>query len=132
VVMMPWKLVADPNGYIFTWLIAYSALLGPIGGILICDYFVIRRTRLNAIQLYERGGEYFYGNGFNTIALVALILGILPNAPGFLGTIKVLDPTMVGPFFMRLYDYAWFVGFFISFDAYWLLTALVRGSQTER
>jgi NCS1 family nucleobase:cation symporter-1 len=132
VVMMPWKLVADPNGYIFTWLIAYSALLGPIGGILICDYFVIRRTKLNAIQLYERGGEYFYGNGFNMIALVALVLGILPNAPGFLGTIKVIDPSKIGPFFMRLYDYAWFVGFFISFVVYWVLTTLVRRPQTEK
>jgi NCS1 family nucleobase:cation symporter-1 len=131
VVMMPWKLVADPNGYIFTWLIAYSALLGPIGGILICDYFVIRRTKLNAIQLYERGGEYFYGNGFNMIALVALVLGILPNAPGFLGTIKVLNPATVGPFFMRLYDYAWFVGFYISFMTYWVLTSLMRKPQTE-
>jgi NCS1 family nucleobase:cation symporter-1 len=132
VVMMPWKLVADPNGYIFTWLIAYSALLGPIGGILICDYFVIRHTRLNAIALYERGGEYFYKNGFNAIALVALILGVLPNVPGFLGTIKVIDPATVGPFFMRLYDYAWFVGFFISFVVYGVLTALRRNPQTAR
>src|SRR5208283_4403732 len=45
ILMMPWKLVADPNGYIFTWLIAYSALLGPIGGILIADYFVCRRCK---------------------------------------------------------------------------------------
>jgi NCS1 family nucleobase:cation symporter-1 len=82
--------------------------------------------------LYEPSGEYFYGNGFNAIALVALVLGILPNAPGFLGTIKVLDSGTVGPFFMRLYDYAWFVGFFISFVAYWVLTALRRNAQTER
>jgi len=132
VVMMPWKLVADPTGYIFTWLIAYSALLGPIGGILICDYFVIRHTRLNAIQLYLREGQYFYKNGFNPVAITALILGIVLNVPGFLGTINVLDPARVGPFWMHLYNYAWFVGFIISFIAYWLLTACSRNVKTGR
>lgn len=122
VLMMPWKLVADPTGYIFTWLIAYSALLGPIGGILICDYFVIRHTRLNTVQLYSTDGEYSYGTGFNGIAITALILGIVPNAPGFLGTvIPSLAPT-VGPFWMQLYNYAWFNGFIISFVVYWLIT----------
>ena len=132
VVMMPWKLVADPKGYIFTWLIAYSALLGPIGGILICDYFVVRRTKLNAIQLYERGGEYFYTNGFNLVALVALVLGILPNAPGFLGTIRPALAPQIGAFWMQLYSYAWFVGFFISFVTYWALTTAVRKPAIER
>ena len=91
ILMMPWKLVADPTGYIFTWLIGYSALLGPIGGILICDYFLIRRTQLNARDLFRREGEYAYTGGFNLIALLALVLGIAPSVPGFLGTIKALD-----------------------------------------
>src|SRR5712672_1899136 len=87
ILIQPWKLIADPSGYIFTCLVGYSALLGPIGGILICDYFVIRRTKLNPIQLYLRDGQYFYWRGFNFAAIVALILGIAPNVPGFLGTI---------------------------------------------
>ena len=45
ILMMPWKLVADPTGYIFTWLVGYTALLGPIGGILIADYFVCAGER---------------------------------------------------------------------------------------
>src|SRR6202034_4909482 len=53
IVMMPWKLLADPSGYIFTWLLGYSALLGPIGGILIADYFVVRRRQLNLVALYD-------------------------------------------------------------------------------
>src|SRR5882724_7296261 len=72
ILMMPWKLVADPNGYIFTWLIAYSALLGPIGGILIADYFVWRRRQLNLAALYQTDGEYRFTNGFSIIALAAL------------------------------------------------------------
>jgi len=132
ILIQPWKLVADPSGYIFTWLVGYSALLGPIGGILICDYFVIRRTKLNPIQLYLRDGQYFYGSGFNPAAIVALVLGIAPNVPGFLGTIKVLDPASVGPFLMHVYSYAWFVGFLISFVVYWAWTALVHKPQTAR
>src|SRR6185436_11686285 len=72
ILMMPWKLVADPNGYIFVWLIAYSALLGPIGGILIADYFVYRRRQLNLAGLYQADGEYRFTNGFNIVALFAL------------------------------------------------------------
>ena len=66
--MMPWKLVADPTGYIFTWLIAYSALLGPIGGIMIADYFVYRRRKLNVPALYKLDGEYRYTDGFSIVA----------------------------------------------------------------
>src|SRR5204862_1391929 len=75
ILMMPWKLVADPNGYIFVWLIAYSALLGPIGGILIADYFVYRKRQLNAAALYQSNGEYRFSNGFNMTALIALAAG---------------------------------------------------------
>jgi len=132
ILIQPWKLVADPSGYIFTWLVGYSALLGPIGGILICDYFVLRRTKLHPVQLYLRDGQYFYGTGVNPAAVVALILGVAPNVPGFLGTIKVLNPASVGPFLMHLYSYAWFVGFIISFVAYWVLMALSRKPEVER
>jgi NCS1 family nucleobase:cation symporter-1 len=132
ILIQPWKLVADPSGYIFTWLIGYSALLGPIGGILICDYFVIRHMQLRPAQLYLRDGQYFYRNGFNPEAIAALALGVAPNVPGFLGTIKLIDPATVGPFLMHLYSYAWFVGFFISFVAYRVLTTRVRTPRTER
>src|SRR5438309_6472770 len=79
IIMMPWKLVADPSGYIFTWLIAYSALLGPIGGILIADYFVYRRRKLNLIGLYQADGEYRFTNGFSFAAIIALVAGALPS-----------------------------------------------------
>ena len=117
ILMMPWKLVADPNGYIFTWLIAYSALLGPIGGILIADYFVWRRRRLNLAALYQPGGEYRFSNGFSRVAIAALILGALPSLPGFLVQVKLLGPDKVAPAVVNLYNYAWFIGFAIAFVA---------------
>jgi NCS1 family nucleobase:cation symporter-1 len=121
ILIQPWKLVSDPSGYIFTWLVGYSALLGPIGGILICDYFLIRRMKLEPKDLYRSDGAYSYRNGFNPAAIIALLVGVLPNVPGFLGTIKVLDPASVGPFLMSLYNYAWFVGFGLAFAVYGLM-----------
>ena len=118
VVMMPWKLVADPSGYIFTWLVGYSALLGPIGGIMIADYYVWRRRRLNVTGLYRENGEYRYTGGVSLIALTALLVAVLPSLPGFLVNVKLLGPAVVSSFFVRLYDYAWFVGFAIAFTVY--------------
>jgi NCS1 family nucleobase:cation symporter-1 len=119
--IFPWKLIADPNGYIFTWLIAYSSLLGPVGGIMIADYFFIRSKELNLEHLYKEKGEYTFSNGFNSAAIIALVLGILPNIPGFLTKTHVLDETSVWAWVSNLYNYAWFVGFFVSSGVYWLL-----------
>jgi len=127
ILMMPWKLVADPSGYIFTWLIGYSALLGPIGGIMIADYFVVRRRRLDVPALYDADGEYRYTNGFSVVALIALVLAVLPNLPGFLIHVKLLDAAAVPPFFVALYSYAWFVGFGIAFGVYVGLRRLSSG-----
>ncbi len=117
ILIQPWKLVADPTGYIFKWLVAYSSLLGSIGGILICDYFVIRGTKLDVHALYAGKGKYWYAGGFNPKALVALVLGIAPLVPGFLGTIGAAS---VAPFWITLYSYAWFVSFAISFAVYFI------------
>jgi NCS1 family nucleobase:cation symporter-1 len=118
VLMMPWKLVADPSGYIFTWLIGYSALLGPIGGIMIADYFVIRHRKLNVPALYSVEGEHRYTNGVSLAALIALGAAVLPNLPGFLVTVKFVDTHAVPAFLVGLYSYAWFVGFGIAFFLY--------------
>jgi nucleobase:cation symporter-1, NCS1 family len=118
VLIMPWKLVAHPSGYIFNWLIAYSALLGPIGGILIADYFVWRRCHLDVKALYDPSGAYRFTNGFSVVALVALAVGILPSLPGFLVQIKAVEADAVPPFMAHLYHYAWFVGFVVAFGVY--------------
>jgi NCS1 family nucleobase:cation symporter-1 len=121
VLIFPWKLIADPNGYIFTWLIAYSSLLGPIGGIMIADYFFIRKKELVAKDLYESEGVYKYSSGYNSKAIIALLVGILPNVPGFLLQVKLLDANTFPVWITQLYNYAWFVGFAVSAVVYYLL-----------
>jgi NCS1 family nucleobase:cation symporter-1 len=124
VLMMPWKLVADPSGYIFTWLIGYSALLGPIAGIMIADYFVLRGRKLDADELYRADGIYRYTGGFSLAAIAAFLLAVLPNIPGFLVHIKVLDGASIPDALESLYQQAWFVGFALAFVLYLLLRKL--------
>ncbi len=121
ILIFPWKLIADPSGYIFKWLIGYSGLLGPIGGILIVDYFFIRHKKLIVNELYTEGGIYSYRNGVNWAAMIALVLGILPNVAGFFEAIDVLPKDAVPMWLSGLYNYAWFVGFGVSGIVYWFL-----------
>jgi NCS1 family nucleobase:cation symporter-1 len=130
ILIFPWKLIADPSGYIFTWLVGYSALLGPIGGIMIADYYFIRRQQLHLPDLYQYTGRYAYQHGFNLRALLALAGGILPNIPGFLVTIGALPRAAVWPWLVAVYDYAWFVGFFLSAGSYLLLMAKPQRAGT--
>ncbi len=113
-VMMPWKILASTEGYIFTWLVGYSALLGPIAGILIVDYYMIRKTELDVPQLYRNDGIYSYGSGWNMVAVVAFVVGVLPNIPGFLNKAFPASFPDVGDLFKTIYTYAWFVGVAIS------------------
>jgi NCS1 family nucleobase:cation symporter-1 len=121
ILIFPWKLVADPTQYIFTWLVGYSSLLGPIGGIMIVDYFFIRKQTLHAQELYKVNGAYSYASGFNRIAIVALFAGIVLNLPGFLLEIKAVNAQTFPGWLSGLYKYAWFVGFFVSGLVYLLL-----------
>jgi len=124
IAMMPWKLVADPSGYIFTWLVGYSALLGPVGGIMIADYFVVRRMVLDVPSLYDPRGRYRYSGGWSLVAVAAFVAGVLPSLPGFLSQAGWLDPARVPPFLLEIYGFAWFSGFAIAFVAYLILRKL--------
>ena len=130
--MMPWKLLGTFSSYVFGWLVGYSGLLGPIAGVMIADYFLVRKRRLNVDDLYRRGGEYEYSNGVNPRALVSLVLGVVVALLG-----------LVIPPLRWLYDYAWFVGFAVSALTYVVLmrgvaaaaapalpTPLVRGGES--
>ena len=102
------------------------ALLGPIGGVLIADYFLIRRARLDLAELYRRQGKYWYRGGFNPAALVALVAGIAPCVPGFLTAVKLIPGSWP---WTELYNYAWFLGFGVSFLVY---TALMLRVCSKR
>ncbi|MEO8417046.1 MAG: NCS1 family nucleobase:cation symporter-1 [Ginsengibacter sp.] len=121
ILIFPWKLVEDPTGYIYSWLIGYSALLGPVGGIMIADYYFVRKQQLIVDELYQHKGRYGFGNGFNSAAIIALLVGIVPNIPGFLLQIKLVSASVFPVWISDLYHYAWFVGFFVSGLVYLLL-----------
>lgn len=133
VIMMPWYLYNNLSAYIFTWLIGYSALLGPIAGIMLCDYYLIRRKELNVRALYEERGEYSYTNGFNWIAVATMVLAVLPNVPGFLNAAtnrthaQALAKEGVTPLFPKFFDdiygYAWFIGLALAMAIYFVLMA---------
>jgi NCS1 family nucleobase:cation symporter-1 len=114
ILIMPWKLLSSADVYIFSWLVGYSALLGPIAGVMIADYWLLRSRQLDVPDLYRPNGRYA---GENPVALGALVLGIAPNVPGFLKSAHVIsgDPT----FFDDIYVYAWFTGFLLAGGLYY-------------
>jgi NCS1 family nucleobase:cation symporter-1 len=114
-VMMPWKIMASAGSYLFVWLLGYGAMLGAVGGIMIADYYILRRRVLVVEDLYRRGGAYEYRGGWNPVALVALFAGIAPNVPGFL---TALDVAEAGAVWTRIYEWAWFVSFFLAGGLY--------------
>jgi NCS1 family nucleobase:cation symporter-1 len=115
IALMPWKLLANYKTFILGWLGGYAAFLGPVAGIMICDYFVVRRCELQLEDLYLRGGAYEYRDGFNWMALAALAAGA--------GTALV---GLAVPVLRSLYDYSWFVGFAVSFVVYYGLMRMQR------
>ncbi len=109
IVMMPWRVLENADRYL-GWLVAYSGFLGPVAGILICDYFVIRKKIILIDDIYRRGGFYEFSQGFNWRGMGALAAGCLV---AFIGL--VFEPLRF------LYNYAWFVGFAVGFGVNWLL-----------
>ncbi len=120
VVFQPWKLLANYSNYIFGWLVGYSGFLGPIAGVLICDYFLLRKKIILVEDLYQRGGFYEFSGGFNWNAMAALAAGA---GVAFVG--------LAYPPLRVLYNYAWFVGFAVSFVAYYALMTARRQPAAE-
>ncbi len=137
ILMMPWYLYNNLSAYIFTWLIGYSALLGPIAGIMLCDYFVIRKATLNVDALYNPAGEYTYTRGINWRAIIALALAIAPNLPGFINaaTAPSRSAETAAPFwpiFDTIYGAAWFVGLALGALVYFVLMRSARHPAAAR
>ncbi|MDO6416406.1 NCS1 family nucleobase:cation symporter-1 [Sphingomonas sp. BIUV-7] len=121
ILMMPWKLLATTGGFIFVWLTGYGALLGPIAGILIADYWIVRRGVIEVDALYREDGAYRYRGGWNPAALIAFALGVAPNLPGFVATAFPSVAGGIGGFWTGLYAYAWFVGLGVALLSYALM-----------
>jgi NCS1 family nucleobase:cation symporter-1 len=105
--MQPWRWLESHGSYVMGWLVGYSSFLGPIAGVMIADYFIIRKRVIVTDDLFKRGGIYEFSGGFNWRAIAALAAGILVALIG----LKV-------PALHSLYQYAWFVGFGVSFFVY--------------
>ncbi len=119
IAIFPWKLIESAGNYLFVWLVGYSALLGPIAGIMMVDYFIVRKTELKVDELYRHDGIYGGNNGWNRAGIAALVLGVLPNLPGFAHAAGFVET--VPAFFDSIYSYAWFVGLVIGGGSYLLL-----------
>ncbi|XP_058738081.1 purine-uracil permease NCS1-like [Vicia villosa] len=124
ILFQPWKLLKSSESFVYTWLVGYSALMGPIGGIILVDYYLVKKTDLSIEDLYSRNshGAYYYSRGFNVAAILALVVGILPVIPGFLHKVGMLKS--VSDVFVVIYNNAWFVSFFSAGLFYWILSCL--------
>src|SRR6266702_7087238 len=126
ILIQPWRLISDPHVYIFTWLEFYGGCLGAVAGVLIADYWLLRRNDLDLADLYRVEGEYTYAAGWNWRGVVSVVLGMLlavggahsaPNQGPFPGDGLI-------PFFRPLYSYSWVVGLLVAILAYYALTSL--------
>jgi NCS1 family nucleobase:cation symporter-1 len=139
ILIQPWYLISNPNIYIFTWLGFYGGATGAIAGVLIADYWVLRRTKLLLADLFRTDdGSYKYASGWNWRAVVALAVGVV-LAVGGAYSAPAPDGSATGPFpangllpFLKfelpwggfLYDYSWVVGLIAAFLVYWVLTII--------
>jgi len=142
ILMQPWRLLADPSGYIFAWLVGYSGGLGSIAGVLVIDYWVIRKKQLALGDLYTTEGRYAYRKGWNWRAVVATVIGCLLAWIGIIFDgkhavylhLRLLGQTLAGfqwplpsiPWLHAFYDFAWFIGFGAAALSYWLLMKAFR------
>ncbi|KAK9158720.1 hypothetical protein Scep_005294 [Stephania cephalantha] len=128
IAFQPWRLLKSSESFVYTWLVGYSALLGPIGGIILVDYYVLRRTRLDIGALYSSNpfASYYYAGGYNLAAVAALVIGVLPVIPGFLHKVGILNS--VPNALVLIYNNAWIVSFFSASLAYWILSCLFGGN----
>jgi len=137
IVSFPWRLYEDAGAYIFTWLVGYGSLLASFLAVMVVDYWLLRRGRLNLEQLYryEGGGEYWYSKGYNWRALVAVAAGVIPVLPGFLNAATTEGGVITDPdFFDQLYRYGVFVAFGLSAMTFVALTrmqAMAPATATE-
>lgn len=122
--MCPWQLLSSAAVFISV-LSAYSVFLGPVIGIQVCDYWLIRRRQLKLSDLYHPRPEgiYYFVNGFNPRSFVAWALGFATQLPGFAANVTP-DRVRVGRAWNELFYMAFPLGFAISFTAHYILNRI--------
>ena len=129
ILLQPWQLLSDPNQYIWVWLGTYGGATGAIAGVLIVDYWLIRKTKLNLADLYRADGVYKYASGFNWIAIVSLFVGIFFAIGG--ASIPPILPDGLVPAMKPLADYSWVVGLVVAGGLHYILTKLVGAKSID-
>lgn len=132
ILFQPWRLLSSSESFVYTWLVGYSALLGPIGGVMVTDYYMIRRRELSVEDLYSTSptGAYYYSGGFNLAAVAALVVGVLPAIPGFLEKVEIVSE--VPKVFSIIYGNAWFISTFLAGFCYWGLSVMLKRPKVSR
>jgi nucleobase:cation symporter-1, NCS1 family len=133
IAMFPWEILESRGAYIFTWLIGYGSLLGAIAGIMIVDYWLLRREKLDLADLYSADprAQYWYTAGFNWRAVAALVVGVAPVVPGFIEAATTAnfqgftDPSLLE----RFYTYGFGFTFLVASVVYYIL---MRATAPQR
>lgn len=131
IAFQPWRLLQSSESFVYTWLVGYSALMGPIAGIVLVDYYLIQRAELSLGDLYTLSpkGAYYYFGGYNLAAVGALVLGVLPVIPGFLNKVGIVGSVPTA--FTVIYNNAWFFSFFLAGFLYWIMSSLVNKQRHQ-
>jgi NCS1 family nucleobase:cation symporter-1 len=134
ILIQPWRLLSNPHVYIYVWLGFYGGLLGAVAGVLIADYWWVRRTELRLAQLYQPRRSYWYDRGWNWRAVMALLVGALLAVGGAYSTPgngPFPSNGLIAPL-KPLYDYSWIVGFAVALLLYATLATLSPQRQLAR
>lgn len=126
IAFQPWRLLQSSESFVYTWLVGYSALMGPIAGIVLVDYYLIQHSELSVGDLYtlRPEGAYYYFGGYNLAAIGAFVLGVLPVIPGFFNKVGMMSSVPTA--FTVIYNNAWFFSFFLAGFVYWIMSSLVN------
>ena len=130
IISFPWLLINNAGAYIVTWLVGYGSLLGAVAAVMIADYWIVRRRRLDLVDLYNREGRYAYSGGYNWKAIIAVLIGVIPVIPGFFNAATTPGGIVQNPTFLdTLYTHGLFFTFTVVAIAYLLLSLLLGRSR---
>jgi len=121
VVSTPWNIIRNA-ARLLAFLSGYSCLMGPLAGVMVCDYYIIKKKKLNVHELYRDHGIYHYSGGWNWRAYAAFFIGFGPLAPGFA---KSIQPTLNVGGAWKIYSFAWIYGFVMSSLSYFVICTYI-------